>query len=66
VARALLDYVIYILLTSTVYSVVFAPGELATCIALALYLSRRQGLAEATSPADLQLEEAPHSQAAHE
>jgi hypothetical protein len=66
VARALLDYVIYILLTSTVYSVVFAPGELATCIALALYLSRRPGLAKATSPADLQLEEAPHSQAAHE
>lgn len=38
--RALLDYVIYILLTSAVYSPVFAPGELAACMGLAYYLQR--------------------------
>lgn len=41
--RALLDYVIYILLTSAVYSPVFAPGELAACMGLAYYLHRARG-----------------------
>ncbi|MGA0608457.1 hypothetical protein ACO2Q0_20890 [Phenylobacterium sp. VNQ135] len=35
--RALLDYVVYILLTSWIYPVVYAPGELAVCAALAMY-----------------------------
>lgn len=37
---ALGDYIIYILVSSAVYSVVFLPGELTTCMALAYYLNR--------------------------
>jgi len=36
-AQALGDYVLYALATSTVYSVVFTPGEVASVMALALY-----------------------------
>jgi hypothetical protein len=38
--RALLDYSIYILASSAVYSVVFAPGELMTCLGLAWWFQR--------------------------
>ncbi|MCW2238769.1 O-antigen ligase family protein [Azospirillum canadense] len=36
-AQALADYVLYALATSTVYSVVFTPGEVASVMALAVY-----------------------------
>lgn len=49
--KALLDYVLYVLFSSAVYSVVFAPGELATCMAIGYYLVRRQG-EDAAKPAD--------------
>jgi hypothetical protein len=38
--RALLDYSLYILASSAVYSVVFAPGELMTCLGLAWWFQR--------------------------
>ncbi len=38
---ALSSYVLYLLLTTTVYSAVFAPGELATVTALLVYLRRQ-------------------------
>ncbi|WP_051357250.1 hypothetical protein [Azorhizobium doebereinerae] len=38
---ALADYVLFLIITSTVYSLVFTPGELATVMALAVYLDRR-------------------------
>jgi hypothetical protein len=37
-SAALFDYVLYILLTSSVYSVMFLPGEVATVTALSAYL----------------------------
>lgn len=45
VALALVDYVIYVLVTSPIYSVMFVPGEIMTCMAVAWYLGvamRRQ------------------------
>lgn len=39
-ARALLDYSIFILVSSAVYSVVFAPGELMTCLGLSWWLQK--------------------------
>lgn len=36
---ALSDYVLYLILTSSVYSLVFLPGELGVALALAIYLS---------------------------
>lgn len=38
---ALGDYVIYLLVTSAVYSLVFTPGEVATILALLVFLHRR-------------------------
>jgi hypothetical protein len=50
-ARALLDYSVFILLSSAVYSVVFAPGELMACLGLAWWLQRRASeRAEAAAP----------------
>lgn len=51
--RALLDYVVYILLTSWIYPVVYAPGELTVCGAMAMYLIalRSQTATEATPAA---------------
>jgi hypothetical protein len=48
---ALADYVLYLIVVSAVYSVVFTPGELTTVLALSYYLARvRTG----HSPRDLQ------------
>jgi len=48
---ALADYVLYLIVVSAVYSVVFTPGELTTVLALSYYLARvRTG----HSPGDLQ------------
>ena len=43
-AQALFDYIVYILLVSPIYSVVFAPGELAACMAMAFFYSRPERL----------------------
>lgn len=40
-ARALGDYTVFLFLTSTVYSFVFTPGELATLVAVAAYIRAR-------------------------
>jgi hypothetical protein len=53
ITRALMDYVIFILLSSSVYSVVYAPGELMTCMGLAYYYRTTfnpQRRAAATAP----------------
>ncbi|MCS0504461.1 hypothetical protein [Ancylobacter mangrovi] len=42
IVLALADYIVFMLLTSTVYSLVFTPGELAVTMALALYLARER------------------------
>lgn len=39
-SEALFDYIVFLLIESTVYSVVFTPGELTTVMALAFYLRR--------------------------
>lgn len=39
---ALSDYILYMLATSAVYSLVFTPGELGVVMALAVYLSRER------------------------
>lgn len=39
---ALSDYVLYLILTSSVYSLVFLPGELGVALALAVYLTSTQ------------------------
>jgi hypothetical protein len=39
-SQALADYVLYLIVVSAVYSVVFTPGELATVLALSYYLAR--------------------------
>lgn len=49
--RALFDYVLYILITSLVYSITFAPGEVMTCMAIAYYLHDQRRRAS-TKPAD--------------
>ncbi|MFS8035878.1 hypothetical protein ACI7BZ_02750 [Xanthobacter sp. AM11] len=48
---ALADFVLYVLLTSTVYSVVFTPGELGVAMALGVYMDRCRKAA--TTPAPL-------------
>jgi hypothetical protein len=48
--RALLDYVLFILLASPVIPVTFLPGEFSTCIAIAWYILHRDG-AQLRSPA---------------
>ena len=47
--NALRAYVLYLLLTSSIYSAVFVPGELAAISALFLYMRRGPG-AEPRSP----------------
>ncbi len=42
-AHALADYVLFLIVTSAVYSLVFTPGEFATVMALAAYLGHRAG-----------------------
>lgn len=39
-AQALSDYILYLILSSAVYSLIFTPGELGTVLAIAIYLSR--------------------------
>jgi hypothetical protein len=39
-SQALVDYVLYLIVVSVVYSVVFTPGELTTVVALGYYLAR--------------------------
>lgn len=39
-SQALADYVLYLVIVSAVYSVVFTPGELTTALAIGLYLAR--------------------------
>ncbi|MDI4666071.1 hypothetical protein K9U40_17340 [Xanthobacter autotrophicus] len=41
-ALALCDYVLYLIVSSAVYSVVFTPGELGVVMALTVYLDRRR------------------------
>lgn len=41
-ALALSDYVLYLIISSAVYSVVFTPGELGVVMALTIYLDRRR------------------------
>ncbi len=38
--QALADYVLYLIIVSSIYSVVFTPGELTTVLALGYYLAR--------------------------
>lgn len=40
---ALSDYILFMLVASSVYSLVFTPGELGVCMALAVYLARVKG-----------------------
>ncbi|MBS9475705.1 hypothetical protein KIP89_01095 [Ancylobacter sp. VKM B-3255] len=47
---ALSDYILYMLVTSAVYSLVFTPGELGVVMALAIYLSRVRGRPPSTVP----------------
>jgi hypothetical protein len=49
-SQAFLDYVFYLVAVSTVYSVVFTPGELTTVIALAYYFARTRRGAAAYPP----------------
>lgn len=46
-AQALGDYVLYLFLTSPIYSAVFTPGEAACVMAIALYLMQRSSAAGA-------------------
>lgn len=39
-SQALADYVLYLIIVSAVYSVVFTPGELTTALAISSYLAR--------------------------
>lgn len=51
-ALAMSDYIIYMLVTSTVYSLVFTPGELGVVMALAVYITRaREPLGHVAPPA---------------
>ena len=45
-AKAMADYVLYALATSTVYSVVFTPGEVASVMALAVYWRTAQAASQ--------------------
>jgi len=42
-SQALADYVLYLVVVSFVYSVVFTPGELTTVLALGYYLAHIKG-----------------------
>jgi hypothetical protein len=42
-SQACVDYIIYLVLISMVYSVVFTPGELTTIMAISYYLNRERG-----------------------
>lgn len=42
-SRAFADYIVYLLITSLIYSVVFTPGELTTIMALSYYFARTRG-----------------------
>lgn len=46
---AISDYVLFMLIQSAVYSLVFVPGELATLLAIAVYLDRMNPVAQANS-----------------
>jgi hypothetical protein len=50
--RACFDYVLYILITSPVYAITFAPGEVMTCTAIGFYLwhERRRASTKAAEP----------------
>lgn len=41
-SQACVDYIVYLLLVSLVYSVVFTPGELTTIMAISYYLNRER------------------------
>lgn len=43
IVLAMSDYILYLLVTSAVYSLVFTPGEFAVVMALALYLKAEKG-----------------------
>lgn len=42
-AQALSDYVLFLIITSAVYSLVLSPGELGVIMALAVYLDQKRG-----------------------
>ncbi len=50
IVLALSDYIVFMLVTSAVYSLVFTPGEFGVCMALAVYLAREKGREVSTSP----------------
>jgi hypothetical protein len=49
-SQAFIDYIVYLIAVSTVYSVVFTPGELTTIMALAYYFARARRAAAAYPP----------------
>ncbi|QIB35437.1 hypothetical protein [Ancylobacter pratisalsi] len=49
IVLALSDYIVFMLVTSAVYSLVFTPGEFAISMALAVYLSREIGRPESVA-----------------
>jgi hypothetical protein len=50
IVLALSDYILFMLVTSAVYSLVFTPGEFGISMALAVYLAREKGRAVSTPP----------------
>jgi hypothetical protein len=53
-SQALADYVLYLIIISAVYSVVFTPGELTTALAMSFYLARtRTGYSPESQRIDL-------------
>lgn len=50
--RACFDYVLYVLITSPIYAITFAPGEVMTCTAIGFYLwvQRRQESTKTAEP----------------
>jgi hypothetical protein len=53
-SQAFLDYVIYLIIVSSVYSVVFTPGELTTIMALSYYLAYASKAAATYRPVSAQ------------
>jgi hypothetical protein len=53
-SQALADYVLYLIVVSAIYSVVFTPGELTTVIALGYYFARERKSLETYRPVSVQ------------
>jgi len=50
-SRAFVDYILYLIVVSAIYSVVFTPGELTTIMALSYYFARQRNVALIYRPA---------------